>query len=199
MSAHICGAPPDKMKRPQRLPPLPGGMELSPDKRYRYSLWCRWTPGPTITWIMFNPSDADLADRPGYIRPDPTINKIIGYSKRHKPLPFGAIRVVNLFAWRDSCTACTLLRPDPLGENDSRLKLLLRGVDEVAIAWGGLGSWRKELNVKAQARERVVRESLGENRLLCLCRVDNGRYPGHPMYKSPDLTLKDWDAAPPCP
>jgi hypothetical protein len=175
-------------------------MELSPDGKYRYLLWCRWEPGPTITWIMFNPSDADLtADKPGYITPDPTINKIIGFSKRHKPLPFGALRVVNLFAWRDSCPKCTLLRPDPLGKNDSRLRSLLRGVDEVAIAWGGLGCWRKAMNLKAQTREEAVRASLEKTRLLCLCRVDKGKYPGHPMFKPPELTLKDWDAAPPCP
>ena len=187
------------MKQARAFAPLLGGMDLSDDKKYRYSLWCRWSPGPSITWIMFNPSDADLAsDKPGHITPDPTINQIVRYSKRHRPKPFGALRLVNLFAWRDSCAACTLLRTDAVGENDARLKPLLQGVEEVAIAWGSLGRWRRELNLKAQARERLVHQWLGDTRRLCLCRVDKGAYPGHPMYKSPDLTLTDWEVAPPC-
>jgi len=200
MSAHICGATPCKIKKARLSPPVQGGMELSPDEKYRYSLWCRWDDGPTITWVMFNPSDADLAsDKPGYIRPDPTINKIIGFSKRHKPTRFGALQVLNLFAWRDSCAKCALLRPDPVGDNDSHLKISLEGVDQVAIAWGGLAGWSGALNLRAQAREKVVKNAIGAARRLCLCKVDHDRFPGHPMFKPRHLTLRDWDQAPPCP
>lgn len=62
--------------------------------RYRYSLE-RSTggPGPVLCWLMLNPSTADAT------KDDPTIRKVIGFSGRNG---YGAVIVVNLFAWRST-------------------------------------------------------------------------------------------------
>jgi len=173
-------------------------MQLCDDLDYRHLLWCRWASGPTITWIMFNPSDADIGDNEDEIIPDPTIDQIIHFSKHHEPTPFGGLQVVNLYAWRDSCKACTLLREDPIGEGDSVLKETIHSAETIAIAWGELGTWKqpqKELNAREIARESTVLDYLHDRPRLALCTVGNGRFPGHPMYKSRALRLVDWEHA----
>ena len=197
MSSHICGERGEKAEAKRSFKPLEGDMCLSPDKKYRYSLTTRWGPGPTITWVMFNPAGADLAETPGFIIPDRTINRIVAFSKKG-PKRFGSLSVVNLFAWRDTCPACTLCQPDPIGDNNEHLSALLEGVNAVAIAWGSLHGLRTELRAKAENRVREVNEVLGHIGRLCLCKVDSDSSPGHPLYLSGDLRLVDWESAPSC-
>jgi hypothetical protein len=64
---------------------------LSDDGRYRYRLSRRWTEGPTLHWVMLNPSTAD-ADKD-----DPTIRRCVGFATHNG---FGSISVCNLFALR---------------------------------------------------------------------------------------------------
>ncbi len=177
-------------------------MYLSPDERYRYVLWCRWDEGPMVTWIMFNPSDADLSERPGHIRPDRTIKRITDFSKKPIRLPdgqilsHGGLRVVNLFGWRDSCSACTLLREDPDGDNREHLEAIVDDASFLAVGWGGLTKWKKALNEKAQEREEDVLRLIGDKPRLCLGRVTHRLYPGHPLYVDGDLSLVEWEEAP---
>jgi hypothetical protein len=147
---------------------------------------------------MFNPSDADLGEKEGEIIPDQTIDQIIYFSKHNEPVPFGGLQVVNLFAWRDSCMACTLLRDDPIGDGDAILKKTIHSAETIAIAWGELGTWKKEqknLNEREIERERTVLDYLEDRPRLALCTVRNGRFPGHPLYKSRMLRLADWGEA----
>ena len=51
------------------------GAELSGDRYYRYSLWRQWDEGPSVLWIMLNPSTADV-----YVD-DPTIRRCVGFAK----------------------------------------------------------------------------------------------------------------------
>lgn len=192
---HICGNASNRPKPiPRRFAPVNGGMKLSEDLDYRYLLWCRWASGPIITWIMFNPSDADKGDNEDEIIPDPTINQIIHFSMHHEPVPFGGLQVVNLFAWRDSCKDCTLLQEHPIGDGDSVLKETIYSAETIAIAWGELKA-RQQLNALEIARERIVLDYLQDRPRLALCTVGNGRFPGHPMYKSRDIKLVDWEDA----
>ncbi len=198
MSPHICGVE-DKVARttdhrPKTFAPIRGGMELSSDYRYRNSLWCSWSEGKSLTWIMFNPSTADIStDDPGCIAPDDTIHKVVGYSQRHADGAFGSLRVVNLFAWRSPCRRCTMLQSDPIGHSNEAVGEAINGSDGVVVAWGGLRGWTRDLNTKAIAREEVVLEMLEGRPRLHLIKVDNGRFPGHPQRKSDQLILQDWD------
>ena len=135
MSGHKCGKTGER-PNPRLFESVPGGMELSSDHLYRNRLWHRWAEGPSITWIMLNPSDAD-PDEDGYIRPDRTIKRIISFSKAHEPNVFGALEVVNLFAIRDSCSACALTSDNPYGDDD-RLRSIIKPSMTVVIAWGDL-------------------------------------------------------------
>jgi hypothetical protein len=58
---------------------------------FRYLLTRQWADGPSITFVMLNPSTAD-ADKD-----DATVRKCIGFARNFK---FSGIRVVNLFAFR---------------------------------------------------------------------------------------------------
>jgi hypothetical protein len=39
---------------------MKGEMDLSDDGLYRFWLRCEWGDGPTVTWVMFNPSHAGV-------------------------------------------------------------------------------------------------------------------------------------------
>ena len=201
MSAHICGSTKPR-KQSQPFAPVKGGMCLSGDESYRYVLWCRWDEGPMVTWMMFNPSDADLSEEPGFIRPDRTIKRVIDFSKKPIRQPdgqvvrHGGIQVVNLFARRDSCSACTLLRDDPVGDNKEYLDAIVDNAPFLAVGWGSLKKWRVALNERAQKREGEALRLIGDKPRLCLGRVAGRRYPGHPLYLDRALSLVDWEDAP---
>ncbi len=192
-SEHICGRR-TSSKRPKRFAEIIGGMVLSDDvgQSYRYSLWCRWGSGPSITWIMLNPSDAGPGPTPGCITPDDTINRIIGFSRP----AFGSLRVVNLFALRDSCSTCCLLGADPVGENDAHLRAAIDDSESVAIAWGSLEKWPGSLNAMARDRQDAVLDQLSGVHCRCLARVSGGRFPAHPLRLASTLELVTWDDAP---
>lgn len=68
------------------------GALISECGTFRYRLWRRWDSKlAPLGFVMLNPSTADASED------DPTIRKCIGFAKR---LGFGAIEVVNLYAFR---------------------------------------------------------------------------------------------------
>jgi hypothetical protein len=86
---------------------------FDPTGRYRYSLGRRWSAGPTLAIIMLNPSQAD-----GSVD-DPTIRRCIGLAQGWG---FGAIAVVNLFAYRSPHPKALRQTKDPIGPgNDAAL------------------------------------------------------------------------------
>jgi hypothetical protein len=101
---------------------------LSPDGVYRYILERCWSPGPTVCWIMFNPSTAD------HLRDDATIRKCIGFSRRWG---YGRLIVVNLFALR-SRDPRNLISFPPIGpQNDFFIDWAFgQTTEEVICAWG---------------------------------------------------------------
>ncbi len=73
---------------------LESGAHLSPCRQYRYRLWRDWDPGAgRCVFVGLNPSTADEHTD------DPTIRKCVGFAKRWG---FGAIDMVNLFAYRST-------------------------------------------------------------------------------------------------
>lgn len=148
------------------ITPVKGGARLSPDGAYRYELTREWTEyGRYITWIMLNPSTAD-ADRD-----DPTIRRCITFSRRWG---YGALRVVNLFAFRATDPRALLGVEDPVGEeNDESIKQAVGASYRTICAWGS--------NPAARERAEEVRRLLCFSKLYCLGRTMYGA-PRHPLY-----------------
>lgn len=141
-----------------------GDAVISACGRFRYLLRRRWWSegGPTLVWIMLNPSTADAS------RDDPTIRKCIGFSKAWG---YGGLVVANLFALRSTDPRQLYKVADPIGpENDAALAALRDGFDVVG-AWGVNGA---HLNRGAAVAAMFPR-------MQCLGVTKNGQ-PGHPLY-----------------
>lgn len=132
--------------------------------RYRYRLDRRWADGPTMGFIMLNPSTAD-ADKD-----DPTIRRCIGFAKREG---CGALIVVNLFAFRATKPTALLDAEDPVGPDaDDHLLTAIQHVDgPLVAAWGVWGRGHRPGDVTAMIGKHCV----------CLGKTRDG-HPRHPLY-----------------
>lgn len=110
-----------------------GFAKFSRCRRYRYALGRVWdAAGPVLVWVMLNPSTADSDSN------DATIARCMA---RGQALGFGAIRVVNLFAFRATHPADLRAAPDPVGPgNDRAIRAALTGAGAVICAWGVHGA-----------------------------------------------------------
>jgi len=143
------------------------GADFSPCDAYRYKLWRRWKSGPSVTFIMLNPSTADAHHN------DPTIERC---HRRAVDMGFSALDVVNIFAYRATDPKQLKKYPHPVGpENDSVLTDTLKSASMVICAWGSHGDH--------QNRHEEVRHLLKENGVVphVLSLTGKGQ-PGHPLY-----------------
>jgi hypothetical protein len=148
-----------------------GGV-LSSCERYRYSLAREWDRGtPPLTFVMLNPSTADAT------LDDPTIGRCIGFAKDRG---YGAVRVLNLFAFRATDPGEMMAAPDPVGpDNDQHIREAFVSAAEagapVIAAWGVNGvHGGRDATVRALATECGVT-------LMCLGTTKDG-HPRHPLY-----------------
>jgi hypothetical protein len=139
---------------------------ISSCRQYRYCLWREWDTG-NRSYAMFiglNPSTADE------VKDDPTIRRCMNFAKRWG---YGALCMVNLFAYRETEPRIMKIHPEPIGiENDERLVELANGAGIVIAAWGANG---KHL----QRDQEVMR--LLKGKLYCLGKTISG-HPKHPLY-----------------
>lgn len=138
---------------------------FSPCRRYRYELTRSWEPVRGIAaFVCLNPSTADETVD------DPTIRRCIAYAK---DWGFGAMCMVNLFAFRATFPAQLRSPADPIGpENDEYLAAIAVRSSIVVAGWGTNGSFMN--------RADQVRALLGD-KLHCL-RLTREGHPGHPLY-----------------
>lgn len=130
---------------------------------YRYELWRRWSDERACVFIGLNPSTADAT------LDDPTIRKCIGYARRWG---YGALCMVNLFAWRATDPRDMLTAADPVGPaNDYHLNKATAEAHMIIAAWGAHGGHMD--------RDREVIAMFP--RLHALHRTKSGA-PGHPLY-----------------
>jgi hypothetical protein len=141
--------------------------EISECGLYRYTLERNWGDGPTLNYLMLNPSIADA------MQDDPTIARCI---VRAKGLGFGGLVVTNLFAYRSTDPKLLKRVSDPVGpRNDERILEVARRAEMVICAWGKdgklLGRAFKVKQVLSRAGIRLHALKIG---------VDGA--PWHPLY-----------------
>lgn len=152
------------------------GADISPCGRYRYRLWRVWDRGLSrLVFIMLNPSTADgRAD-------DPTIRSC---ARLARALGYGAIEIVNLFAWRATKPADLPLPPSRArGAGNARAieAAVRRGV--VVCAWG---AHKYAVDVAPGVLSVVA---LHKRHAYCLGRTKSGA-PRHPLYVRTDAKLE---------
>lgn len=146
---------------------------FSLDRVHRYRLYRWWAPGPSILFVMLNPSTAD--DRVE----DPTIRRCMGFSRRWG---YGSLEIGNLFALRSTDPNALRVASDPVGpENDEWLARMAGRADQVVAAWRAWGG------AAVAARATAVLPLLGRT-VLCLGLTLGGR-PRHPLYVAGDTSL----------
>lgn len=103
-------------------------------ERYRYLLTRTWdSTGRRALFVMLNPSTATE------VQNDPTVERC---ERRARALGFGAFRVVNIFAWRDTDPRGLRRAADPVGpENDAAIADSVPWADQVVAAWGTHGAY----------------------------------------------------------
>lgn len=147
--------------------PLHSDAEISGDGLYRYSLIRRWSAGPTLRWVMLNPSTADAHVD------DPTIRRCTGFARAWG---YGEIVVHNLFALRATDPRALRVHADPVGpDNDLYLRRVGSPPVPTVCAWGAHGA--------LHGRDRAVLAVLAESstQVLCLGTTRAGQ-PRHPLY-----------------
>lgn len=146
---------------------------------YRYRLWRVWNESaPRVGFIMLNPSTADDT------LDDPTIRRCIGFARAWG---YGAVEVVNLFAYRATRSADLRGMADPIGrENDRYLQRLEQNVQQIIVAWGNLGAW--------QNRDQAVIRRFSQRHLHCLGTTLSGS-PRHPLYLRKETLPQRFEAS----
>ncbi|HEY0239987.1 MAG TPA: DUF1643 domain-containing protein [Friedmanniella sp.] len=153
---------------------MAGTAEFSRDGRYRYALRRTWAAGPSMLWVLANPSSADAAND------DPTLRRCTRFAVDHG---CGGLGVVNLWAWRATDPRELDGVDDPVGpDNDRWITALSRQADgPVVLGWG----------VQTSPRVASVRQLLGRRPTHCLGRTRAG-HPRHPLYVSAETRLRPW-------
>lgn len=150
----------------------------SPCEKYRYALTVEWdSTAPRLLYVMLNPSKAtELAN-------DPTIERC---ERRARALGYGAFRVTNLFALRETSPA--RLKKARRPEGACNIEYLIQAIDwstDILASWGVHGAHRGQgEKVEALLRDRG-------RRLLCLGVTKQG-HPRHPLYISYKIQPEPW-------
>jgi hypothetical protein len=137
-------------------------------EQYRYSLTRRWCEGgQKVMFVMLNPSTATE------VQNDPTVERC---ERRARALGFGAFRVTNIFAWRDTDPRKMRAAADPVGpENDAAILAGCGWADRVICAWGTHGAYL--------GRGAQVQALLGKSgRDLYHLGLSKAGHPKHPLY-----------------
>ena len=140
----------------------------SPCERYRYTLTRTWDiSGSRSLFVMLNPSTATE------LKNDPTVERC---ERRARVLGYGAFRVCNIFAWRDTDPRALRRAPDPVGpENDAAIRESCDWADAAICAWGTHGAYLG----RGPEVERIMRATGAKLHHLGLTK---GGHPKHPLY-----------------
>ena len=138
-------------------------------KHYRYRLWRRWAAGRSVAFLMLNPSTADATKN------DPTVERC---HRRAVDMGFGALEVINIFAYRATDPKNLKKAPDPNGPlNDTTLVETAKSSDLLICAWGSHGN---HLGRDLQVRELLKQAGVSPHMLA----LTKHNQPKHPLYIS---------------
>lgn len=149
---------------------------------YRYRLERQFGEGPTMMFVMVNPSTADAE------KDDQTIKKCVGFATR---AGCGRIIVGNKFAWR--ATDVTELRAvrDPIGsDNDRHLRAMMLEADRIVVGWGQLA---KIPECRRDRWKDIVRMADAAGKPLHAIGTNADRHPKHPQMTGYDVPIVAWD------
>lgn len=137
-------------------------------ERYRYALTRVWDEsGARVHFLMLNPSTATE------VQNDPTVERC---ERRARALGYGAFRVTNIFAWRDTDPKAMRRAEEPVGDaNDAAILEAANWADATICAWGTHGA---HLN-RGPAVEALLRDAGGPIFHLGLSKAG---HPKHPLY-----------------
>ncbi|MFC2969452.1 DUF1643 domain-containing protein [Acidimangrovimonas pyrenivorans] len=157
----------------------PSTAVYSPCESYRYLLTRTWDAGGRkALFIMLNPSTATE------VQNDPTVERC---ERRARALGFGAFRVCNIFAWRDTDPKKMRAAADPVGpENDAAILESCDWADQIICAWGAHGAHLD----RGAAVENLLRATGLPLYHLGLTKAGQ---PKHPLYISYDRQPEPWD------
>lgn len=146
----------------------PSAATYSDCERYRYALTRTWDAGgKRVMFVMLNPSTATEAQN------DPTVERC---ERRARTLGFGAFRVTNIFAWRDTDPFAMRKAADPVGPaNDAAIADGAIWADQIIAAWGTHGA---HLDRGPQA-EALLRQT---GKPLYHLGLSKAGHPKHPLY-----------------
>ena len=150
----------------------------SPCERYRYTLTRTWAPETgKILFVMLNPSTATERQN------DPTVERC---ERRARALGFGAFRVCNIFAWRETDPAKMRKAEDPVGPgNDAAIAQACHWADRIVCAWGVHG----EHLGRGPTVEALMRATGRPLHHLGLTRAG---HPRHPLYIGYAVEPEPW-------
>jgi hypothetical protein len=146
---------------------------------YRYLLTRVWDDGGRkALFVMLNPSTATE------VQNDPTVERC---ERRARALGFGAFRVTNIFAWRDTDPKALEAAADPVGpENDAAIRDSAGWADFIVAAWGTHGAHLD----RGPAVVRLLRDTRRPVHVLDLTKAG---HPKHPLYVGYDRQPVLWD------
>ena len=147
-------------------------------ERYRYALTRVWDDaGKRVMFVMLNPSKADE------IANDPTVERC---ERRARALGYGAFRVTNIFAWRDTDPHAMRRAKEPVGpENDQTLIEGADWADDIIAAWGAHGGHREQ---GAYVRDLLIGTKVPIHHLG----LTKAGHPRHPLYISYTQEIELW-------
>ncbi len=153
---------------------LTSGAVISECGQYRYQLTRRWADGPTMVFVMLNPSTADAETD------DPTIRRCINFAKREG---CGGLLVVNLFAFRATKPEDLARQPFPVGgEWRAHIDAALETDGPIVCGWGS----HKGIDGQVATFRQIARAA--GRTLHCFIKNKDGE-PRHPLYVKADQPL----------
>ena len=162
----------EKPFRPLKLDPSITVTECVIDGPYRYTLGHKWADGPTIMFLMMNPSRADS---------DQTDHTVAKCGRLAKAWGYGSLLVGNVCAYRSTDPDQMLFAKDPVGQlNYYWLNHMAKRAEKIVVAYGNLPDEHLQSCARLAVENLVFAGHLDKLHYLQLNKKSLN--PSHPLY-----------------